>query len=233
MALIRFAEGQQRSGSLGATVYSHNRYGQYVRARSVPVNPNTARQAAARSYLQNLAIRWNNALTQEQRDAWEVYSSNLIWRNALGDTTYLTGLAHFIRCNAPRLLVGLAILDAAPTTFTLAIPEQALVVTGSEASQQLAVAYDDSADWCSEDGAFQVIYMGLPKNPSIKFFGGPYRKCAVILGDSGTPPTSPEAPVESPDWPFAAGNRIWCRSRIGRADGRLSEFAEENFLAGA
>jgi len=264
MALIRFAEGQQRSGSLGATVYSHGRYGPYVRARSVPVNPSTDRQVTARGALQSLSIRWNNTLTQAKRDAWEVYSGNVIWRNALGDTTYLTGLAHYIRCNSVRILVGLAVLDDAPTTFTLATPEQELVVSASEATQTLEAAFDDTADWSSEVGAFQAFYMGLPKNPSIKFFGGPWRFMAVVLGAAAKLPAppkpgdpvaatspkgnkakvlllpktgdpkaavSPEEDIPTPDWPFAEGQRIWVRSRIGRADGRLSEFAQTNFLA--
>jgi len=264
MALIRFAEGQQRSGSLGATVYSHGRYGPYVRARSVPVNPSTDRQVTARGALQSLSIRWNNTLTQAKRDAWEVYSGNVIWRNALGDTTYLTGLAHYIRCNSVRILVGLAVLDDAPTTFTLATPEQELVVTASEAAQTLSAAFDDTADWALEVGGFQAFYMGLPKNPSIKFFGGPWRFMVAVLGEAAKnakPPepgepvaaaspklhkakalllpetggskavASPEADIPTPDWPFAEGQRIWVRSRIGRADGRLSEFAQTNFLA--
>jgi hypothetical protein len=32
-------------------------------------------------------------------------------------------------------------------------------------------------------------------------------------------------------FPFAEGQRLWVRSRITRGDGRLSEFAEINFLA--
>jgi len=40
------------------------------------------------------------------------------------------------------------------------------------------------------------------------------------------------AVIASP-FPFAEGNRIWVRSRVGRADGRLSEFAEVNFLGDA
>ena len=60
MALIRYAEGQQRSGSIGASVYSHNRYGAYIRARSVPVNPNTDRQVAIRNAIRALTIAWGN-----------------------------------------------------------------------------------------------------------------------------------------------------------------------------
>lgn len=77
MTLIRFAEGQQRSGSIGATVHSHNRFGQYIRARSVPVNPNTARQVIARNAARSIMIAWQNTLTQDQRDAWNVYAANL------------------------------------------------------------------------------------------------------------------------------------------------------------
>lgn len=233
MALIRFAEGQQRSGAIGGSVYSHNRYGAYIRARSVPVNPNSDRQVAVRGFLQAIAIAWNNTLTQDQRDAWEVYSANVTWRNKLGDMVHLTGLAHYIRCNSPRLLCGLARIDDAPTTLTIATAEQALVVTGSEASQQFSMAYDDAAEWCDEDGGFQAIYMGLPKNPSTQFFNGPWRFVSVILGDAASPPSSPEANLDTPDWPFAEGQRIWFRTRIGRADGRLSEFAQDDFLAGA
>lgn len=231
--LIRYAEGQQRSGRLGATIASRNRYGAYLRAGTVPVNPSTDRQVAVRGYLQSLAINWNNALTQLQRDAWEVYASNVSWRNRLGEMVHLTGLAHYIRSNSPRLLVGLARVDAAPAIQTIAIAEQELVVSGSEATQQFSVAYDDTQDWCDEDGGFQAIYIGLPQNAGIKFFGGPWRYAATILGDAITPPTSPEASIDTPNWPFAEGQRIWTKTRIGRADGRLSEFAQDDFLAGA
>jgi hypothetical protein len=233
MALIRFGEGQQRSGSLGGSVYSHNRYGAYIRARSVPVNPSSDRQVAVRGYLQAISIAWNNVLTQVQRDAWEVYAGGVTWRNRLGDMVHLTGLAHYIRSNAPRLLCGLARIDVAPNILTIATAEQALVVTASEATQQLSIAYDDTQAWCDEDGAFQIFYAGIPQNASRTFFGGPYRHLTCIEGDSITPPASPEANVDVPNWPFGEGQRIWVRSRIGRADGRLSEFAQANFLAAA
>ena len=231
--LIRYAEGQQRSGRLGATIASRNRYGAYLRAGTVPVNPSTDRQVAVRGYLQSLAINWNNTLTQAERDAWEVYAANVSWRNRLGEMVHLTGLAHYIRCNSPRLLVGLARVDTAPAIQTIAIAEQELVVTASEATQQFSLAYDDTQDWCDEDGAFQAVYIGLPQNPGIKFFGGPWRYITKILGDSIAPPSSPETAIDTPNWPFSEGQRIWVRTRIGRADGRLSEFAQDDFLAGA
>lgn len=228
--LVVLPEGQQRSGSAGGSVWSRNRYGAYVRNRSVPVNPNTDRQGVVRNSVKALTIAWQNTLTQAQRDAWDVYAKNVSWLNKLGQPVNLTGLNHYVRSNAPRALCSLARLDAAPTVFNLAAAELNLSCVASEAAQTLVFSFDDTADWCSEDGAFQIFSMGMPQNASIKYFGGPFRFTVCLPGDSVAPQTSPAAPVATPDWPFAADQRVWIQSRIGRADGRLSELARANFL---
>lgn len=233
MALIVLPEGTQISGSIGGTTYSHNRYGAYKRNRSVPVNPNTARQVNARNRVQALTIAWANTLTQVQRDAWDLYASNVSWQNALGRTIHLTGLNHYIRSNAPRLVCDLARLDDAPTIFNIAAAEQNLGATATEALQTIVITFDDTHEWCDEDGAFALYSMGIPQNGSIKFFGGPYRILGCSEGASISPPASPLAGITVPDWPIAEGQRLWVRGRIGRADGRLSEFAEANFLVAA
>jgi hypothetical protein len=231
MALIRFPEGQQRSGSIGGTVYSRNRYGAYVRARSVPVNPNSDRQVAVRNALRSLAIGWENILTPEERAKWDEYAANVVWKNKFGDSVKLTGASHYIRSNLPYFLAFGTTIAKAPDEFILAVAELKLHITAAESVQLVVVAFDDTADWCSEDGAYQVAYMGLPQNANIKYFGGPYRKMGVIAGSSTTPATSN---VEMPAaFPIAEGQRVWVRTRIGRADGRLSEFAQVNFLVSA
>lgn len=229
MALIRFPEGQQRSGSAGGSTYSRNRFGAYIRARSVPVNPNTALQVLARNAARSISIAWQNTLTQDQRDAWEVYASNVSWQNRLGDSVNLTGLNHFLRSNAILVQRGFARVDDAPVIFNLATAELGLSVAASEATQQLTITYDDTQAWANEAGAFQFFYMGLPKNGGTAFFGGPYKY--VNLANGATPAVSPG--IFAAPFPFAAGQRLWVRSRIARADGRLSEFAEVNFLGAA
>ncbi|KKM68218.1 hypothetical protein LCGC14_1463130 [marine sediment metagenome] len=231
MALIVLPEGTQISGSIGGTTHSRNRFGAYIRNRSVPVNPNTARQVGVRNVVRSLAIAWNNDLTQVQRDLWEVYAANTSWTNRLGQAVNLTGLNHYIRSNTPRLLSGLARIDNGPPPIGLATAELALSVTASEATQLITIAFDDSAPWNNEDFGLQVFYMGLPKNGAITFFGGPYRKVLSHFGEVAAPIPSPVATATV--FPFSAGLRIWVRSRVSRADGRLSEFAEVNFLAGA
>ena len=231
MALVVLPEGMQQSGSIGGVVYSHNRFGAYRRNRSVPVNPNTDRQVAVRNIVRSLAIAWQLTLTQDQRDAWDVYAANVTWKNHLGQDVLLTGLNHYIRSNTPRIQAVAPRIDDAPVIFDLAAAELALGATASEATQEASVSFDNAADWANEDGAFQFLFGGLPQNGSIKFFGGPWRAMPGIAGNSTTPPASP-FDVTWP-FPFAEGQRLWLRTRIGRADGRLSEFARINFLAGA
>lgn len=229
MALIRYAEGQQRSGSTGATVYSHNRFGAYIRARSIPVNPNTDRQVAVRNAVRSLTIAWQNTLTQAQRDAWDVYGANVSWTNKFGDSVNLTGLNHYIRTNTVMVSLGFARTDVAPGIFNLGTAELALGCTASEATQILTLTFDDTAVWATEVGAFQHFYLGLPQNAAIKFFGGPHR---YIVSAAGVVPAVSPLPATAP-FPIVEGQRLWVRSRIMRADGRLSEFAQLNFLCAA
>lgn len=56
MALVQFGGGiLDARGSIGGQVFSKNRFGNYMRARITPVNPNSARQAVVRAIVQALA----------------------------------------------------------------------------------------------------------------------------------------------------------------------------------
>lgn len=233
MALIRFPEGQQRSGSSGGTVFSHNRYGAYIRPRTVPVNPNTDRQVAVRNFVQTLTIAWADTLTQVQRNGWDLYASLVDWQNKFGDTVHLTGLNHFVRSNVCRLQIGLARRDDMPEEPYLAAPELSLTCTASEATQNATIGYDHTKSWASETGGFEAFYAGKPVGAAIKFFNGPWRLVDAQFGQdspNGEPSGSHEVPWP---WPILEGHRLWIRSRIGRSDGRLSEFARINFLCAA
>lgn len=228
-ALVVLPEGQQRSGAQGGMVWSHNAAGPYVRARSIPTNPNTDRQINVRNAVRAIAIAWDTVLTPAQRDAWDTYAANVSWQNRLGQTITLTGLNHFIRSNTQRVVSGIPRIDDAPVIFDIAAADTLLTATASEATQDLTIDGDPAGAWIGEANAWQFYYMGLPQNGSIKFFGGPWRFLTAVPG-AGPPPF----PITiAGAWPFAEGQRLWVRSRIARGDGRLSEFARYNFLAAA
>jgi len=226
-ALVVLPEGQQRSGSIGGTVWSHNRSGVYIRNRSIPVNPNTDRQSAVRNAVRAISIAWETILTQVQRDAWDVYAANVTWQNRLGQSINLTGLNHFIRCNTPRVMNAIARVDAAPVIFDLAAADTELTASAEELTQLITVNGDLLHPWIGEANAWYFISMGIPQNASRRYFGGPWRQLAAIPG-AGPPPFPA---LLATAFPFAEGNRIWVRSRVARGDGRLSEFAQVNFLA--
>lgn len=229
MALVVLPEGQQRSGKQGGMVWSHNAGGPYVRTRSIPVNPQTDRQVAVRNAVRNLSIAWETVLTQANRDGWDVYAANVTWVNRLGQSIKLSGLNHYVRSNTQKIVSGIATIDTAPAIQDIGDAEDALAATASEATQDLTIDGNAVGLWVGEAAAWQYYFMGLPQNASRKFFGGPYRFVTAVPG-AGPPPFPV---VIAAPFPFQEGQRIWLRSRIQRGDGRLSEFAQINFLGAA
>jgi len=231
MALIKYGGGiVQMSGSIAGNTHARNRYGNYVRARTKPINPNTARQVAIRASMAELTARWAQTLTAVQRTAWNLYASSVAMKNKLGEAINLTGFNHYLRSNIIRLQGGAAVVDAGPVVFELPAQDPNFIVTASEATQQITVAYDDTMDWADETEAYMFIYQGTPQNAQRNFFAGPWRYLTNVAGVTGAPPASPK--IVGVPYAFAEGQHMWCSARISRADGRLSEiFRDDCFCA--
>lgn len=218
------------SGSLGGLTGSRNRFGMYFRQRSNPVNPNSSLQAIVRSRLAALTAAWG-ALTTPQKQAWDNYAAQVPRQNKLGETIYLTGFNHFVRTNMIVLQCGGSQISAAPSSLLLPGADESFDISPSEATQSLAVTFDDTAVWCTEDGAFMPVFGGLPRNTEVSFFGGPWRFAGAIAGDSTTPPTSPATITSA--YGFVSGQYLWAYGRLLRADGRLSDPFRTNKKTGA
>lgn len=210
----------QASGSVGGLTYSHNSGGLYTRARSIPTNPNSPQQATVRANMGALVNRWNAVLTDAQRDAWYVYAANVTVTNRLGDQVTISGPAHYTRSNQPRLQAGLSAIDDAPEVFNLG---ETGIVTGpvDAAADEIDVTFGGGETWVNTDGDLLLVWCSRPQNNTVNFFKGPYRFAGSIAGDATTPPTSPTA-IALP-FAAAAGNKVFFRTRVTRADGRLSD----------
>lgn len=232
MALVKYGGGVlEVRGSIGGQTFSRNTYGNYIRSRTKPVNPQSTRQSEVRAILSQLMQSWANTLTETQRAAWNVYANNVPRLNKLGEAIKLTGINHYLRSNAPVLLAGLTRVDDAPTTFTLPGEDPLFDITADATAQEIDVTFDDTRDWLDEDGGFMQVAVGAPQNASVNFFDGPWRIAGTIEGDSVAAPTSP-ATISVP-YPIAADQKIFVKARIGRADGRLSDFFRETTIATA
>lgn len=212
----------QASGSLDGTVFSHNRFGRYTRNRTIPVDPASARQQIVRTLFAAYAAAWSQTLTAAQRTAWNTYAANVPVINKLGDTVYLTGFNMYIGSNTPRSQAGIGGVLSGPTIFTLPEADTSFAVSASEATQLITVTFDDTRDWCDEDGGFMSVSCGNPQGGQIGYFGGPWRFADSIDGDSITPPTTTET-VSAP-YTISEGQIIWVRYRIAKDDGRISNW---------
>lgn len=234
MALIKFGAGIiQMSGSIAGDVHARNRFGNYTRPRTKPVNPKSPRQVAARILVMFLAEQWRESpMTDAIRIAWQTFADSINWVNRLGEQVTLTGFNCFIMCNAALINAGGTLVTAAPTALGLPPGDPTFAVTGSEASAKLSVTFDNTMDWANETGGYLAVYMGRPQSPSRNFFGGPWRFAASVEGDDTTPPTSP-ADIDPP-FTLTEGQKVWCAARIIRADARCStKFRADPFAVGA
>ena len=221
MALVKFGGGIiQMSGSIAGNTFARNRYGNYVRARTKPVNPSSVRQQKIRSAVAELVEHWYTTLTGAQRTAWNLYADSVAMKNKLGETIKLSGFNHYIRSNVPILDMAATRVDAGPVAFTLPEHDPAMILTASVAAQQFSLVFDDTMAWCSEDDAYLYNIHGRPQNPTRNFFAGPYKGMRFLSGDAGAPLASPQ--VLGCLFPVALGQRAWVQFRIVRADGRIS-----------
>jgi len=207
-------------GKVGGTVFSRNRYGNYMRNLTVPVNPNSQRQQAVRNIMAFLVNAWAQVLTANQRAQWAVYAANVNFTNKLGETITLTGFNHFIRSNVAAQNCGLAYMDDGPTVLILPPTDADFDISISEASQQVSVIFDDTQPWCSEDSAHMSIHQGVPKNSACGYYGNHFRYLGKFDGSCASPIASPQ--TIAVDFPVAEHQKNWCFGRIQRADRRLS-----------
>ena len=227
---VRFSILADASGSLGGLVASHNRGGQYLRARVVPTNPSTGPQVEMRVIFGNLASAWQT-LTSDQREAWTTYGINVPITDAMGDPLTLTGQQMYVRCNSARIQGGLGRIDDGPTVFSLDSLSP-VAISPTAAADLYSIAFEETDDWVGEDDAALLIFGSRELADTINFFKGPYRVQGLILGNLAVPPTSPDVSITSV-FALTEGNVIFNRALSVRADGRISavQFIGPNDIA--
>lgn len=220
MALVKYGGGIiQASGSIAGNTYARNRFGNYIRPRTKPVNPNSAGQVLIRSALSFYAARWHDTLDAAQRIAWGTYAAAIAMKNRLGETVYLTGFNHFIRSNVVREQLNYAKCDDGPLELTLPEKDPTFAVAAYVTPQQLSITWDDTLPWKLIAASAMGLWMGQPQAVTRNFFGGPWRLTGAI--DAG----SPTPYLGAPSFTLVLGQKIWVYGRIstGPTDCRLSE----------
>ncbi|MBA7680842.1 hypothetical protein ES703_89163 [subsurface metagenome] len=209
----------QASGSIAGVTYSHNRGGMYTRARVTPTDPSSSRQQGLRAAMGTLAPYWGQTLDAAQRAAWDLYAANVPWQNPLGQTIFLTGQQHFLRCNVPRIPYAIAILDDAPEVYDLGTFTAPTIFSAKD-NDNFQIAFTNTDEWASNIGGYLLPYAGKQQGPGRAFYRGPWRAMSAIAG-AEVPPESPDE-IGTTYPPLTEDNIVWLQCRIIQVDGRLS-----------
>lgn len=221
MALVKYGGGiVQMSGSIAGNVHARNRFGNYTRPRTKPINPNSPRQESIRAILSYLAEYWHTDLDDTERGLWNTYAAAVNWQNRLGETVKLTGFNHFIRTNAAQLSIAEAVIPDAPTILSLPEKDTELACSAEDIAAQTFTFTCSTEGWAANgDPKFGILlYQGKPQLASRNSFGGPWRYMDFIDATEGAAGTGTyDAPFA-----FALGQKVWFQARVITVSGRLS-----------
>lgn len=88
----------EMSGKAGCVVAAHNRFGAYLRVRTIPVNANTPIQQNARNNMASIAQAWK-LITAAQKAAWSAFAASVVLYDRLGRAYTPTGFQAYCSCN--------------------------------------------------------------------------------------------------------------------------------------
>jgi hypothetical protein len=216
-------------GVIGGTVFSRNAGGSYAKQRTVPTNPNSNAQQKVRSIMGSVYAAWA-ALSAAVRADWEVYARAVSLVNRLGDAINVSGFNMYARSKAVFDYMSMAFPAAAPTVMTLAEQDDTIAITPSAGGQTISIAFDNTLGWAGEVGGALLCYQGLPQNPTVNSYDGPFALFYSVDG-AVVPPVSPK--VANSKYTIAVGQKCFMQFRILRADGRLSTPFRKSASVGA
>lgn len=134
MALVRFGNGvTEMRGSIAGTTFSRVRGGAIARNRTVPVNPNTLKQADVRSQFAMIVAAWNS-VSKNDIDGWNSFATGVELVNRLGEAYTPSGRQVFLSINLAKQFAGLALLTEAPSSPNLPDPDAGITDLTIEAT---------------------------------------------------------------------------------------------------
>jgi hypothetical protein len=194
-----------RSGSYQGLTASRNRFGQYMRTRAIPVNPNSTAQSQARARLSQMAEVWDT-LTDVARAGWSSLGQSMTRTDSLGQGYSLTGLQAYVSVNSLNLAAGNARVDAAPALTT---PAALTTTTITLTNAAFSIAYTTTPLGA---GARLFAYAS-PQRSAGRSFESDYRLIAVSAAAAASPAnifTAYSARLGTP----VTGNKIFIRLEV-------------------
>jgi len=179
------------SGSVGGTTYSRNRYGQYMRQRSIPTVSTTTYALAAKARLEAVSMAWQ-ALDTAQKIAWRMYAEQNPVQDSLGVTQILTAHTTYVSLNTRMHLLGNALIADPPITPT---PNP---LTALSLSADIGVGDFDLVFAPTPTGAAEMLYIRgcVIDSPGVAYVQNYLRYLGVSTVAQATP-FDPQSIIEA------------------------------------
>lgn len=176
--------GSMYSGSLRGITAGHNKGGLYFRGRTIPTNPNTARQQSVRSVVNGIMQSWSDSLSETQRQAWRDYAENVPIQDSLGQTMTLSGVNWYVKsqtvprqaANSGLATTGATITQDAPVMFNTGESIQAVTAFQGDFTAPPGEV-NIEADFTGEAPTAGTVFVFIapPQTPGTRFYKGPYQ----------------------------------------------------------
>ncbi len=205
------------SGSIGGTVYSHNRGGMYTRNRSIPITSTTTFALNAKSRLATASAAWQD-LTDAQRAAWLSWALQNPVTDTLGFPRHLTGHQSYVALNTRLALDSQSAISTPPI---VSAPDGLLTIVqdGDEGAGDVDLTFT-----ATPLGATEKLWMqaAVTNSAGITNVNNLYR----FIGTSAAAETSPydnEAQIETRLGTLIVGQKLHMKASVfDTATGLLS-----------
>lgn len=215
------------SRSQGNTTASHNRNGAYLRNRTIPVDPSTAKQVAIRALIQSFSEAWR-LLSQLQRDGWATLGDQMTRLDTLGQPYTLTPLQAFTSVNMNLDLIGGTALNDAPV---LDVPTEVYSITlaGAAVADTLTLASGISIATTEK----LVVEASAGISAGINFVPRGAYKFLETFDDLAASPFDIKATWVAIYGALGEGEKIFARSRLINDSGFAGSIVKDTAIVAA
>lgn len=170
MAIIRGAfGGGQIKGSLSGNTFQQGPFGQVIRNRTVPVNPNSPGQVAVRSALAFASAGWVEVLSQAERDGWQAYAAATPIPDRFGTTQVVSGRMMFMRTNVATYNFDGTLVTSPPPLPGIPPPPGLTIISTTDDGLQI-----QNATPAIPAGWFVRVSVGIPVHQARNFYKAPF-----------------------------------------------------------
>ena len=206
MAKVKYsALLESMRNKLNGSVASRNRYGNYWRNKTSPINRQTEWQTAVRAQFANNSSAWRG-LTPAQRESWNAASANFPFTDVFGDQLQLSGNSLYLKLNQNLQNMGESTISEPPQPA--AVPDAGTVTvlaTGGTVTVQ-------ASGTPGANGTF-MIYVAANVSPGKQYVKNLYKFVAVEADLSS--PADITAAVTERFGSLTAGTAVWAKVLIG------------------